>query len=59
MCFGGRKMRQWDYFGAPIGVTYEGDPTYTTQVGGIVTLLLLIIIGSNTLASILGVIIKP
>lgn len=52
-------MRKWDIFGAPIGVTYEGAPSYKTQTGGIVTLLLIIFIGSNTFASILGAILDP
>jgi len=41
------KMRSYDSFGAPIGVTFNGESSYKTAIGGAVTIVLLIILGVN------------
>ncbi len=42
-----KKVKQRDNFGAPIGVTFKGEPDYKTVLGGSVTILLFIILGSS------------
>ena len=41
------KMRSYDSFGAPIGVTFNGESSYKTTIGGAVTVALLVILGVN------------
>lgn len=41
------KARSFDSFGAPIGVTFNGDTSYKTTAGGIITIVLLIFLGGN------------
>ena len=58
MCFScknGEKLRQFDIFGAPVGVTYGGESRFRTGLGGCVTILLLIFFGSNMVLSLINV----
>ena len=49
MCKGkcNEKIRSFDSFGAPIGVTFNGESNYKTTIGGAVTVVLLIVLGVN------------
>ena len=38
------KTRSYDYFGVPIGVTFNGNSDYKTTLGGAVTMLLIIVL---------------
>ena len=52
MCFKGfcrHKLRGFDIFGAPVGVTFNGASTHQTALGGTVTLFLLSIIAGSLL----------
>ncbi len=42
-----KKVKLRDNFGAPIGVTFKGEPDYKTVLGGSVTIFLFIILGSS------------
>ena len=42
-----KKVRSYDSFGAPIGVTFRGEADYKTICGGTVTLLLIFIMGGS------------
>ncbi len=54
-CRKGEKLRQFDIFGAPVGVTYGGESRFRTGLGGCVTILLLIFFGSNMVLSLVNV----
>ena len=59
MCFScrkGEKLRQFDIFGAPVGVTYGGESRFRTGLGGCFTILLLIFFGSNMVLSLMNVV---
>ena len=58
MC-GQGGIRSLDWFGAPIGLTFNGEPTYKTKCGGYVTLCLLVLIGGNLFLNIIGLILNP
>jgi len=45
-------LRRFDLFGAPVGVTFKGESFYKTKIGGIVTLLLFLLIGSSVTVSV-------
>lgn len=57
-CRSGDCISQFDIFGAHVGVTYGGNDTYKTKLGGCSTLLLLLIFGSNMILSVVNVIIS-
>ena len=60
MCLSCRQSaRSFDFFGAPIGVTYKSEPTFKTTAGGCITIWLLVLFGGNLLLSIFGVLIYP
>ena len=60
MCLSCRQSaRSFDFFGAPIGVTYKNESTFKTFLGGCVTIALAIFIGGNLILQILGVFISP
>lgn len=41
MCYrGGEAVRKFDIFGAPIGLNYKGENTFSTRIGGLCTLIL-------------------
>ena len=42
-----RKVKHYDSFGAPIGVTFKGEPDYKTVCGGSITILLIFLLGGN------------
>ena len=46
------KTRSYDYFGVPIGVTFNGDSDYKTTLGGAATILLFIVLGGNLFLNI-------
>ena len=55
----GRRLRNLDYFGAPVGVTFDGRSEYKTKFGGCCTLLLIICFGSVLCTSLLGLFLNP
>ena len=40
------KIRGFDYFGAPIGLTYHKESTFQTRLGGVVTIMIVIVLGT-------------
>ena len=42
-----RKVKSYDSFGAPIGVTFKGEPDYKTVCGGAATLFLILLLGGS------------
>ena len=42
-----KKVKSYDSFGAPIGVTFNGDADYKTTFGGFVTVFLILLMGGN------------
>ena len=63
MCFDrnckSNKFKEYDYFGTPIGVTFNGESTYKTRLGACATLLVIFFIGSNALVTVLQALIAP
>lgn len=57
-CHKGERVRQFDIFGAPVGVTFNGEARYKTGLGGCVTLLLLVVFGSNMILSLINVVLN-
>lgn len=53
------KVKEWDYFGTPIGVTFDGESTYKTPLGGYLTMLIILFIGGNALVTVLQVLFAP
>lgn len=49
---GTNGLRKLDLFGAPVGVTFKGESEYKTKIGGTVTLLLILLIGSSVFLSL-------
>ena len=41
------KVKSYDTFGAPIGVTFKGEPTFKTVCGGAITLFIILLLGGN------------
>ena len=58
-CRKGERIRQFDIFGASIGVTFKGEPTYKTCLGGTVSLMLFILFGGNFIFAVINSIINP
>ena len=52
MCYKCERIRRLDYFGAPIGLTFDSNANYKTRVGGVVTLLICILFGGNLLSNL-------
>ena len=50
-----KKVKSYDSFGAPIGVTFNGDADYKTTFGGFVTVFLVLLMGGNFALSMLEV----
>ena len=50
-----KKVKSYDSFGAPIGVTFNGDADYKTTFGGLVTVFLFLLLGGNLALSLLEV----
>ena len=42
--FFGQKVRDWDQFGIPISLTYQGDTEYKTNIGGCTSIIVILII---------------
>ena len=42
-----KKVKSYDSFGAPIGVTFKGESDYKTVFGGVVTIFLVLLLGGN------------
>ncbi len=42
-----RKVKSYDSFGAPIGVTFKGESDYKTVFGGAVTICLILLFGGK------------
>ena len=55
MCVRCRKLREYDLFGAPIGLTFEGEAKYKTRVGGFVSLIICILFGGTLISNIVAV----
>ena len=53
-----KRIRRYDGFGAPIGVTFKGDAYYKTVCGGIATLLMILLLGGNLALNTLDFLIK-
>ena len=49
-----KKIKIYDGFGAPIGVTFNGDADYKTTFGGLVTVSLVLLLGGNLILSLLA-----
>ena len=49
MCRKGERLRSIDIFGAPIGVTFNRMPNFKTSFGGLVTLILIILLGGDAI----------
>ena len=47
-----KKVKSYDSFGAPIGVTFNGDADYKTTFGGLVTVFLFLLLGGNLALSL-------
>ena len=59
MCFGnhkGERFRNFDIFGAPIGVTFNSDTEYKTKLGGFITILMLLLFGTNMILEMINVV---
>ena len=41
------KIKSFDCFGAPIGLTYQKESTFQTRIGGIVTVLIVFVLGTS------------
>lgn len=48
----GNYIRSQDKYGVPIGVNYQGDDTFKTKIGGVVTLLTYCVVLAYTLTKI-------
>ena len=46
------KLRNLDFFGAPIGLTFNSDYNFKTTPGGFCTLLIILICSGNFFTSI-------
>ena len=57
-CKRGERVRQFDIFGTPAGVTYNAEPVYKTGLGGAITLFILIYFFSNFFLSLTNVFIE-
>lgn len=55
-CKRGERVRQFDIFGTPAGVTYDAEPVYKTGLGGGITLFILIYFFSNFFLSLAQVV---
>ena len=58
-CKRGERVREFDIFGTPVGVTYKGQASYQTGLGGCVTITLLVIFGGNLLSSVIALLADP
>jgi hypothetical protein len=47
------KIKSYDGFGAPIGVTFKGENVYKTTCGGVVSILLLVLLGLQLTTEVL------
>lgn len=57
-CRKGDRVRQFDLFGAPVGVTFNGEYKHKTILGGTITILMLLFFGGSVLLSLANVIIN-
>ena len=57
-CKSGERVRQFDMFGAPIGVTYNAQPEFKTGLGGCITITLLIYFISNFFLNVVAVLFR-
>lgn len=57
-CRKGERVRQFDLFGVPVGVTYNKEPVYKTGLGGIVTIFISVYFIYNLLTRLLSVIVS-
>ena len=48
-----KQVRKFDIFGSPIGLTYNGNSTFQTALGGCAALLILLMLGGTTLQQVL------
>lgn len=58
MCFNcrrGERVRQFDLFGAPVGVTFQGQYKHKTGLGGTITILFFLFFGGEALLSLIDV----
>ena len=55
-CREGDRIRQFDVFGAPVGVTYQGQYKHKTGLGGCITILLFLFFGGQALLSLTEVV---
>ena len=53
-CRKGRLCRQYDIFGAQIGVTFKRESTYKTELGGCISAFLIFVFGGNFIFSVLN-----
>lgn len=56
MCFRGEALRALDIFGAPIGLNYKGENTFSTKIGGLFTLILYVLLVSLAATEIINLI---
>ena len=43
-----KKMSGIDFYGHPVGVHYQGSGTYSTKLGGLCSIITIILIAINT-----------
>ena len=54
----GKRLRRFDVFGSPVGVTYNSEYRHKTGLGGCISLAFAIFFGGSVLLSLIDVLIN-
>ena len=49
-----KSLREYDIFGTPVGLTYQGEETFKTSCGGCTAILILFLIGSGVVKELIN-----